>query len=374
MRRLAVRTLAMAQKEVVHIVRDPQILAFALVMPFLLIILFGYAVTFDVDRIPLVVVDGDRTQSSRNLVFRFAGSRTFRIVAHRDRAQDAERLFRSNTARAAIVIPHGYARRLKRGETAQAQLLLDGADNTTASIALGYGRAVSLAASQSQIEAALGKIEPPLSARVRVFFNPGVRSSVFLVPGLMVIVLVMIAVMITALTVAREYESGSMEQLFATPVGRLEVILGKLAPYFVIGLIQALMVLTLGVVLFEVPVNGSLGLLFTVTAVFLLAALMQGLLVSVVTRNQMVASMVAMITTFLPALLLSGFIFPIDNMPTVLQGVAAVLPPQYFVRTLRAILLRGNDIGVIWTDLTALFGFFLLFLIIAVLRFKRRVG
>jgi ABC-2 type transport system permease protein len=374
MKKMIIRTIAMAHKEVVHILRDPQILAFALGMPVLLILLFGYAVSFDVDHIPLVVIDQDHTQSSRELASEFYSSRTFEVVAERSEATEAEKLFRSNAARVALVIPRGFARKLSRGETAEAQLLLDGADNTTASIALGYARAVSLAASRENLEDVLGELEPPLSVRARVFFNPALRSAVFLVPGLIVVILVMIAVMITALTVAREYEQGSMEQLFATPVGRLEVILGKLLPYFVIGLVQVLLVLTVGVMLFDVPINGSVPLLFALSSVFLLAALMQGLFISVITRHQMVASQVAAISTFLPALLLSGFIFPIENMPIALQALTAILPPQYFVRPLRAILLRGNGISVIWPDLLALFGFFVIFVLLAVARFERRVG
>ncbi|MBW2455821.1 MAG: ABC transporter permease, partial [Deltaproteobacteria bacterium] len=247
LKRLLLRTWAIAQKEVVHIQRDPQILAFALGMPIVLILLFGYAVSFDVERVPLVVVDQDQTASSRQLIDKFTASNTFRVVARRAGPEQVETLFRSQLAKAAIIIPHGYGRQLQRGQQADAQLLLDGADNTTASIALGYASAVSLAASQAELTALLGPLEPSLSVRTRVFFNPALRSAVFLVPGLMVLILVMIAVMLTALTVAREYERGSMEQLFATPVGRLEVILGKLVPYFFIGLVQVLLVLTLGV-------------------------------------------------------------------------------------------------------------------------------
>jgi len=374
MRRLFWRTAAIAHKEVVHIGRDPQMVLFALGMPVVLIFLFGYAVSFDIERIPLVVVDQDRSAESRALVSKFTASDTFRVVARRQDPKEVETLFRSFTAKAAVVIPAGFGRRLRRGENAQAQLLLDGADNTTASIALGYATAVSMAASREQMERVVGDIEMPLEVRVRTFFNPRLKSSVFIVPGLMVVILVMVAVMATALTVAREYEQGSMEQLFATPVGRLDVILGKLAPYFVIGLVQVLLVLALGVTFFDVPVQGSVLLLFGLSSLFLLAMLMQGLVISVVTRNQMVASQVAAISTFLPALLLSGFIFPVESMPLLLRGLAHAMPAQYFVRSLRAVLLRGNGLEVIWPDLLALTGFFLLLLLIAVKRFKRQVA
>jgi len=370
-RALLRRSLAVATKEVRHILRDPQSLAFALGMPVLLIFLFGFAVNFDIDRVPLVIVDQEQTAASRRLVESFSAAGPFAIVARRDDPAAIEPLFRTGVAKAALVLPPGFTRRGLRGEEAVAQLLIDGSDNTSAAVALGYASVVALAASQTSATALLGQVEVPLQARVRTFFNPGLRSAVFLVPGLMVLILVMVAVMLTSLTVAREYERGSMEQLFATPVGRVEVILGKLGPYFVLGLLQVLLVLTLGVVIFDVPVRGSLLLLFGTAALFLLGMLTQGLLISVVTRQQMLASQVAALSTFLPALLLSGFIFPVESMPRLLQALAACLPARYFVHALRAILLRGNGLAEIWVDLLAMGLFFAALFVAAVRRFRR---
>jgi len=368
------RVRAIAQKEVFHILRDPQILVFALGMPVALILLFGYAVSFDVEHIPLVVVDQDHSAESRALVRAFTAQDLFEQVATREDPAAVEPLLRRNIARAALVIPEGFSRDVHRGQAVSAQLLLDGADNMSAAIALGYANSIALARSAARVSVQLGHFDMPVEAHVRTLFNPRLESSVVLVPGLMVIVLVLVAVMLTALTVAREYERGSMEQLFATPVGRLEIILGKLGPYFVLGLLQVLLVLVTGVMLFDVPVNGSLLLLFFVASVFLLAMLMQGLVISVVTRNQMVASQVAAISTLLPAMLLSGFVFPIENMPTILQGIAHVLPASYFVHGLRGVLLRGNGLEVVWPDLVAMAGFFVLMLVIATKRFQRRVA
>ncbi|MCB9726885.1 MAG: ABC transporter permease [Deltaproteobacteria bacterium] len=368
------RARAMALKEVMHILRDRQVLVFALGMPVLLLLLFGYAVSFDVEHIPLAVIDQDHTPQSRELRAAFVSGDTFVPVVETSDAEAVEPLFRRNVARIALVIPHGYGRALGRGETAEVQLLADGSDNTTASVALGYANALALSVNQRSLATILGTAEPPLSVRVRTLFNPGLESAIFLVPGLMVLILVIIAVMLTALTIAREYERGSMEQLFSTPVGRLSIILGKLGPYFVLGLVQVLLTLTLGVALFGVPVNGSVLLLFAVAAVFLLAMLMQGLLISVVARNQMLASQLALLSTVLPALLLSGFIFPIENMPPLLQGIANVLPPMHFVRALRAILLRGNGIAVIWPDVLALAAFFVVLLTLATRRFRRTLA
>jgi ABC-2 type transport system permease protein len=364
----------MAYKELLHILRDRQIIGFALGMPVVLIFIFGYAISFDVERVPLVIVDQDHTASSRSLADKFTASDTFRAVARRQDPAEVEPLFRSYQAKAAIVIPRGYGRALERGEQANAQLLLDGADSTTASIALGYAQAVSLNTSRAELAKLVGRAEPSLTVEPRVLFNPALRSRVFLVPGLMVIVLVMNAVMLTALTVAREYERGSMEQLFATPVSRLEVILGKLLPYFFIGLVQVLLVVTLGVSLFDVPVRGSLLLLFFIAAVFILAMLMQGLLVSTIARSQVVAAQVALISTFLPALLLSGFVFPVENMPWPLRALATVMPPRYLVRALRAVLLRGNGLDVVGPDVLALLAFFVVLLVLATKRFRRQIG
>jgi ABC-2 type transport system permease protein len=374
MPRPLVRIAAMANKEMRHILRDPQMLAFALVMPVGLLLLFGVAVSFDIEHIPMVVVDQDHSQSSRKLADSFTVSNTFNVVAHRGDPDDAEPLFRSGAARVALVIPRGYEASVLHGPEAVAQLLIDGADNTSASVALGYANAVALSSSQRAFVELLGDATPPLEARPRTFFNPELRSAVFLVPGLMVMVLVMVAVMLTALTVAREYERGSMEQLFATPVGRLEIILGKLGPYFAIGQVQVLMVLTLGVWVFDVPMRGSVALVFLVASVFLFAMLMQGLFISVVTRNQMLAGQIAAVSTFLPALLLSGFIFPVESMPWVLQVIARILPARYLVRALRAVMLRGADFETVLPDIGAMFLFFVFLLVVATKRFKRTVA
>lgn len=368
------RTRAIALKEVMHILRDPQVLIFALGMPVVLLLLFGYAVSFDVEKIPLVVVDQDLTAESRDLARAFFASRLFVSAGERASAEDAERLLKRGVARAALIVPRGFGRAEHRGDDARAQLLLDGADNTTAGIALGYANAIALGFTQAQLARELGPVTLSVDVRMRTLSNPRLLSAVVLVPGLMVLILVMVAVMLTALTIAREYENGSMEQLFATPVRRIEIILGKLGPYFILGLVQVLLVLVVGVSLFDVPVKGSLVLLFATASAFLLAMLMQGLLISVLTKNQMVASQVAIITTMLPALLLSGFVFPIENMPGALQVVANVLPAKYLVHALKAILLRGNGLDVVWPDLLAMAAFFAVMLVGATRRFTRRVA
>lgn len=351
--------------------RDPQVVLLALAMPMVLILVFGYGVSFDVEHVPLAVVDQDRTAESRALATSFSAAGTFDVVVRPDDPAKVEPLFRQGLVKTALIIPEGYARRRARGETADAQLLVDGSDNATATIALGYADAIGLQLAQAELPRGFAL---PIDARVRTLFNPSLRSAVFIVPGLIVLVLVIVSVMLTALTVAREYERGSMEQLFATPVGRLEIILGKLAPYFLLGLVQVLLVLVVGVTLFEVPLRGSVFLIFVSAAVFLLGELTFGLVISVITRSQMVAAQIAAISTFLPALILSDFIFPIDNMPPPLRFVSSLLPPRYLVHALRSIMLRGNGLETVIRDLLPMTAFFIVMLIIATRRFRRTVA
>ena len=359
-----VRMLAIAHKEVAHIRRDPQMLAFALALPVLLLLLFGYAISFDVDHIPLTIVDADQTTHSRQLADAFTSGGLFVRVGSPETIGDAETLLRTDKAKVALIIDDTYAHHIERGESAPIQLLIDGADNATASVAIGYA--------QSVVSPDLGQMRT-YDVRSRALFNPGLRSAIFILPGLMAFILVMIAVMLTALTIAREFERGSMEQLFATPARRGEIILGKLLPYFVLGQVQVLMVLTAGVALFDLPIRGSLLLLAVVASIFLLANLAQGLLISILTRNQMIASQAAVLTTLLPALLLSGFIFPVSNMPLPLQVLGRIFPASHLVDALRAILLRGNGVEAVIGSAAAIMGFLMLMLLISLRKFRREV-
>lgn len=356
-----IRIAAMAHKELAHIRRDQQMLALALALPLVLLLLFGYALSFDVDHIPLAIVDQDQTAESRALVRAFTAGDLF-VEARREAVvEDVLPALRRGDVRAALVIDNQYARHLTRGEPAPVQLLVDGGDNNTAAVAMGYAVAVA-----SPPPATL-----PVTLHARALFNPGLRSAVFILPGLIVFLLVMIAVMLTALTIAGEFERGSMEQLFATPIKRIEIVLGKLIPYFALGLLQVLLVVTAGVVLFGLPVRGSLVLVGAISSLFILANLAQGLLISVLTRNQMIASQTAVLSTLLPALLLSGFVFPIANMPLPLQIIARIFPASHLVDALRAVLLRGNGIEALLRPAAAMTAFFVVMLIIATRKFKR---
>jgi ABC-2 type transport system permease protein len=372
-RRFLVRVGAMAAKEVLHIQRDPRTLYIALAMPVLLLLLFGYGVSFDLDRIPLAIADGDQTPASRALVNAFTRSREFDI-AGRVAPDDAGQLFRRGRAQAALIVRPGYARDLARGQPGEAELLVDGSDATTANQILQKADAIAQAETQRRASAAGLSGARPLEVRTWTRYNPEARSAVFLVPGMTAYLMAIGAVLLTALAVAGEWERGSMEQLFASPVGRFEIILGKLLPYLALGMLQLLLVVAFGASAFDVPIRGSLLLVFIFGLAFLVGMLGQGLLISVVAKNQLVATQAGVLSSLLPSLLLSGMLFPIENMPRVLQVISSAIPARYLVHALRGILLKGNGFALLWPDLVAMAIFAAAILTIATARFQRRIA
>lgn len=371
-RRFLLRVRALAVKEVAHILRDPRSLWLGLGMPVMLLVLMGAGISFDLDRIPLVVVDRDRTAASRALVRAFTADQSFAIAGEVEDEEDAERRFRAGTAAAALVIPADFSRDLDRGERVAVQFLVDGVDGNSAGQILTKGDTLALGADLGGTHAFAGA--PRILARTWTLYNPSGRSALYLVPGLGAYVLALGAVLLTALTVAREWERGSMEQLFATPVSRLEIVLGKLLPYLAMGLVQFLTVLAAGGWAFGLPLRGDLVLLAACGLLFLVAMLGQGLLISVVTRNQMVATQVAMMATMLPTMMLSGFILPLENMPLWIQALSHLLPARHMVTILRGILLKDNGLGELWVDVLALALFALAMLVLSTRRFARRIA
>jgi ABC-2 type transport system permease protein len=367
------RTLALARKEVVHISRDVRVIYMALGMPVVLLFLFGYAVSFDLGRLPIGLLDRDQTTASRRLADAVTGSGSFYVKRVIFDDAEIETAFRRGEWKACLLIPRGFQRKLESREKAEAQFVLDGVDGVTTGISLGYAAGISQAETLRQIEGSGLNVRPPIDARVRLRFNPDMKSARFIVPGLIALILAILAVLLTALTVAREWERGNMEQLFTTPVGRLEVIIGKLSPYVVLGMMQVLLVVVVGTYLFDVPIRGSLWLLSGMAALFLICMMGQGLLISVLSRNQQVATQFGAVTSMLPTLLLSGFLFPIENMPWPLQVISSLVPARYFIVALRGILLKGNGISVLWPDALALFAFAFMMIALSTVRFKRRL-
>lgn len=363
----------MAGKEVLHVVREPRSLFLALLMPVVMLVLFGYGISFDIDRIPMALADADRTPASRQLVNAFTRSNEFEVSEEAD-PETADRLFRQRRAFAFLVIPAGYGRDLARGGVAKAEFLVDGADAATANQLIQ--KADAIARAQTLLRARRMDLtgEVPFEARTWTRYNPSGRSAVFFVPGLAAYLMALAAVLLTALAIAGEWERGSMEQLFASPVGRLEIIIGKLLPYLVLGLLQLLLVVAVGAAAFDVPIRGSVILLFLCGLVFLVAMLGQGLFISVVAKNQLVATQAGMLSSMLPSLLLSGMVFPIENMPAAFQALSLAIPARHLVHAFRSVLLKGSGFGSIWPDLLAMALFALLILGLATTRFKRRIA
>jgi ABC-2 type transport system permease protein len=339
------RLMAVARKESIQLRRDPRSLAMAFLLPLFMLLMFGYAITWDVRDIKTAVVDLDRTPMSRDLVRTFEASGYFRVVATPGRAQDVPRLFERGGAQIGIVIPPRFEADVAAGRQAPLQVLVDGADANTATIALNYVRGVV----QTWGTRTMGReLALPIRTESRVWYNEELRSRNMIVPGLVATIMMVIATMLTSLTIAREWERGTMEQLAATPVSRLEVVLGKLVPYVVIGFIDVAMVTIVGIGLFRVPFRGDVLLLAAMSFLFLLGSLGLGVFISAVMKSQLLASQAAMMTTYLPSLLLSGFMYSLDTMPWVLRVISHAVPARYFLVVTRGVFLKGVGLDVLW--------------------------
>lgn len=356
------RLLAVSRKEFLHVRRDPRSLVLGIAIPVVLLLLFGYVLTLDVDRVPLAVWDRSRTPESRELVSRFEGSRYFQVALRAEGYHDVEEALDEARVLAALVIPEDFGGRVRSDRPSIVQLLLDASEANTATIALGYAETVvSRYSSDLEVRWARAKgiqeVRPPLDVRSRVWFNTDLESRNFIIPGLISVIMMIIAALLTSLTVAREWEQGTMEQLIATPVTATELILGKLLPYFVIGMMDLAVAVAMGKYLFYVPMRGSLPLLFGIAAVFLVGALSLGMLFSVAMRSQFAASQLAMAFTFLPSYLLSGFVFSIDSMPRAARAVTYLVPSRYFVKVIKGIYLKGVGLGTLAVDTVLLLVF-----------------
>jgi drug efflux transport system permease protein len=346
------RAWAIARKEFLHVLRDRRSLAMAVAMPILLLLLYGYALTLDVDNVPMIVWDQSQTSASRDFISRFGGSRYFSVKGYGWNYQELEREIDSGHALVALVVPRDFADEVRAGQPAAVQLIVDGSDSNTATLAVGYADAVTQAYSQAlslQEIRRLGGVElsAPVDFRPRVWFNPELESRNYIIPGLIAVIMMVIAALLTSQTVAREWERGTMEQLISTPVTGRELILGKLLPYFSIGLLDVLLAVLLGKFLFLVPLRGSVLLLFVSASIFLAGTMALGILISVVAKNQLMANQLAMVVTFVPSFLLSGFVFPIGNMPTVIQWITRLVPARYFISLLKGIYLKGVGLHIL---------------------------
>jgi len=350
------RIRAVCVKEVHHITRDARSLGMALAVPVMMLLLFGFALSLDVDRIPTLVYDQDGTSASRDLIRQFTGSRFFDVKgAARDYHQIERDIDRSRILMA-IVIPNRYGETLAAGGEAQVQILLDGSDSNTAGIALGYAESLvrdySLQVRSQAMNRRGGQaVAPPVDARLRVWYNSSLESKNYVVPGLIAVVLQIIAALLTSLTIAREWEMGTMEQILSTPLRPAEMVLGKMFAYFAVGIIDSAIAMLVGIFVFGVPFRGSLLLLTLSICIFLFGALFWGIFVSAAAKTQVQAYQMGILSSFLPAFLLSGFVYSIENMPWVIRILTHVIPARYVVTILKGIFLKGVGFGVLWGEL-----------------------
>jgi ABC-2 type transport system permease protein len=343
------RIIALARKETIQIVRDPRSLAIALLMPILLMGLLGYGINLDQTGIPLCTYDREGSQQSQDLLQRFVSSRYFALTQN---VGDYGELIHAIDARQctiAIVVPFNFSERIREGATAPIQAIVDATDDNTANLAIGYAQQIVGDYSNAQLTAFMlrqGRTLnlTPLAVEARTWFNESLESRNFIVPGVVAIVMAVIGTFLSSLTIAREWERGTMEQLISTPVHPLEVLAGKLAPYFVIGMVDAALCVGIAVWWFSVPFRGSLAALLAASALFLAAVLLLGFLISARAGSQLAASQFAIILTFLPSFLLSGFAFPIEQMPAVVRAITVAIPARYYVVILKGLFLKGNGI------------------------------
>jgi len=362
------RALSIAKKEKFHIMRDPFTLTMATILPVLLVLIFGLAIEFNVKDIGLTVHDSDRTFSSRKLVEVFSSSQYFNINPSRGSIVDAINDLDSERSKASLIIEPEFEHNLLAHGNTKAQFLLDGADNSTAGVILGYLGGIQKAAN-FKLTGTL--VKEPIELKTRYLFNPELSSPWFIVPGLAVVVIAILSILLTALTVAREWENGSMELLLSTPVQPLEIIIGKLIPYTVIGLAAVLLVVLVAILGFGIPFAGNIMLFGIGSLIFLIACLAQGMLISVLIRTQQLSMQIAMVTGLLPSLLLSGFIFPLESMPKVFQNFTSILPSKWFMIISRGIFLKGADFIDLKLPFLGLFLLCSILIITATKKFKK---
>jgi ABC-2 type transport system permease protein len=366
-------------KEFIQIFRDVRTLGVVIIMPLMMLVIYGYAINLDVKHLRLGVLDQNASQVSRDLIGTFSHGEYFDIIAYLHSHPEVNAALDRGRAQAVLVIPPTFTRDLASGRTGEVQLLVDGSDSTTASTAIGYAEAILQQYSAKVSLAALSRAglnitaANPIDLRPRVWYNPELKSVNFIVPGLIAVILMMLAALLTSMTIVRERERGTIEQLVVSPVLPHELIVGKLIPYVIIAFCDILLVIVAGRLIFQVPLVGSPILLMLFCGIFLAAALGLGLLISVLSSSQQTAQTLALLTTLLPSFLLSGFIFPISSMPAALRLLTNIIPARHFIVILRGIFLKGDGLAQLWRAGLVLLVFGLLVLGLSVRRFKKKL-
>ena len=376
------RVLFVMWKELLELRQDPRIFGIVFVAPVIQLTVLGYAATTDINNVPIVVVDMDRSRGSRELVSQFTGSGIFEIVDVVSRAADVDRYLESGQAWMALSIPARFGESVATGRPATLQIVADGSDASSTNIAMGYATNLITGYTQDLVERRVRASGEPLAVaggagiepRVRVWFNPTLESRNFMLPGIFALLLLAVTANLSSMAIVREREIGTLEQLNVTPLGRFELIVGKLLPYGAIGLIDVVIVLLVIVFWFEVPMRGSFWLLVAMSAIYLLTTLGLGLFVSTISKTQQQAMMTSTFFFLIPMMYLSGFVFPIENMPDLIQPFTYLIPLRYFVIILRGIFLKGVGLETLWPQALALFAWGVVILSLAVMRSSKRLA
>ena len=372
------RLLAMAEKEIIQIKRDALSVAIVIAMPLIMMLAFGYGVSFDTKHIPVFIYDMEGSQQSQDFLKRFQSSVYFRVVKTVGNYRELVQAIDDGKCQIGIVVPSDFSSKLISGETVSIQALVDGTDSNSANLGMSYSQAVVQSYTQ-QIQMQWlqrqghSKVQPAVSVDSRTWFNESLESMATIVPGVVVLVMAVVGTFLTSLTIAREWERGTMEQLISTPVTPMEIMLGKLIPYIVIGLFDTCVCAAMGVWWFGVPFRGHVWVFFLSSIMFLTVVLSMGYFFSVVAKTQLAASQISLITTFLPAFMLSGFMYPIDQMPAFIQVITHIVPARYYMTILRNVFLKGTSIMLMWWDFLGLAIFALLLAFAATRAFKKRL-
>ena len=361
------RTWAFTRKECIEILRDPVTVGVAILMPLVMLFLFGYALSFDVKDAPLAVVDQDKSVASRSLSDQFLNSGYFKLIAAPDDERTAEHELMSGRAPAMLFIPASFNQRLRRNAASPVEFVVDGTYASNAAIISAYGRAILYAFPK-------GSLEMPVQPEVRVWYNPQLRTRDFLIPGLFAVILMSFPPLLTALAVAREKELGTIAQIYASPLTKSEFIVGKLLPYFLIAALELAMVLVAGFLWFDVPMHGSLALLVGLGVIYVLCTVAIGLLISTLVKTQLAAMLLALILTLMPSFLFSGLVYPVATMPEAFQMYSAQLPTMYFVDISRGIVMRGAGLKDVLREAGILVAYTGVVLAAAVLLFRKRIA
>ncbi len=334
------RISAIAKKEFLHILHDPRSLIIIIVLPVLQLIIFGYALNMEIQNIDVAVIDHSRTSISRNLIEKFKGSKYFSLLPYSGTIQEIDKLFLERKARAILIIDKDFHRNFQRQKTAPVQILIDASDPNAATMIKQYCNGVIMHFNETY------NAQLPLLFEVkpRIWYNPDLKSDYFFIPGLIALILVMISALLTSITITREKEMGTMEQILVSPIKPLEIVLGKVLPYVSLAFLDGVVILLLGIVIFDVPFIGNYLLLLLLSILYIITALALGLMISTITKTQQVAMMVAIAVTLLPTIMLSGFIFPLKSMPLILQIISYIVPAKYYLIIIRGIMLKGNTL------------------------------